>query len=161
MGLQKILVKMSFEIKEKPCLSTSSDKYLFYTTRNVEILKIDMFTFSFMANRTFVNLTGCKDSSSAARAIQLFRYYTNISEIHNLKINTMSAKISRSFRMQRPNPENFYEITYQRFPGVCYKARNTKNGKYGCIFFSRNIVFFGLKSLEDIRSKFDPLFSDE
>lgn len=151
-------MKLSFNLREKPQLSTESDKYLFYSTKNIEILKIDVFTFSFMSNRTFVNLTGCRNFSSVIKAIDLFRHYTAIDKVHNLKINTMSATILRTDKMKKPSLENFYEITYQRFPGVVYKARDIKEGKYGCIIFPKNIVFFGLKSLDSIRSKFSPLF---
>ena len=160
-GIRKTLVKLSFEIKESPNLITNSEEYLFYTTKNIEILKISVFTFSFMSNRSFVNLTGCSNFKSVVKAIKLFRHYTGIKKIFKLKINTMSASTSRSDKMKKPSAENFYEITYQRFPGVVYKARDFKNGKYGCIFFSKNIVFFGLKSLEGIRSKFRPLFPHE
>ena len=114
-----------------------------------------------MSDRKYVNLTGCTDFDSVVNAINIFKFYTGIAEFFDLKINTLSAALCRSDKMQSPSSENFYEITYQRFPGVVYKVRQTKNGKYGCTFFPRNIVFFGLKSLENIKTKFSPFFPDE
>ena len=161
MELCIILAKLSFRINEHPRLTAESRDYLYYTTKNIEILKIESFTYSFMSNRKFVNLTGCTNFDSVLKAIVIFKYYTGISKMFDFKINTLSTTLRRTEKMQRPSYENFYEITYQRFPGVVYKARETKYGKYGCTFFPKNIVFFGLKSLENLKSKFSPLFPDE
>lgn len=155
------LSKLCFKIAGTPTLREDSEEYLFYSVKNIEILKVDIYTFSFMAKYSFVNLTGCTSYDSVVHAINLFKHFTGINEIFNLKINTMSATMSRSREMSRPSVEKFYEIKYQRFPGVVYKVRDTKNGKYGCTFFARNIVFFGIKSFRNIKSDFSSLFPNE
>ena len=111
-----------------------------------------------MSNRKFVNLTGCSSLDSVNRALILFKRYANVEKISELRINTMSATISRDNAMRKPDPANFIEITHQKFPGIVYKSRKEK---FGCTFFPRKIMFFGLKSLEHIISNFSPLFPNK
>ena len=157
-GLKISLLKLSFRTLEHAELSTESSQYLFYTTKNVETFKCDLYTFTFMSGRKFVNLTGCTNFKSVVHAISLFKQYANINKIFELRIDTMSATISRNSAMRRPSASKFVEITHQKFPGIVYKSRVSK---HGCTFFPKKIMFFGLKSLENIISVFDPLFPNE
>ena len=117
------LIKVSFRVTEDMSFLDST-QYLLYETKYREILKCGKFTYTFMANRTFINLTGCKSLVDILTGIKLFKYLTNVSSIMNLKVDTMNAVYRPLHKIIEPPSHSFWKSVKPRFPGVVYKNKN-------------------------------------
>ena len=131
------------------------DRSLFYQTKNVEIFKCGNYTFSFMSKRRFVNLTGCKTYQDIIKAITLFKIYTNVFRIYNLKIDTMLAVYHPICEILEPPSDRFYKLIKPKFPGIIYRHKTSKRG---CTVFPSSIVFWGFKSTKELMSTFNHVF---
>ena len=119
--------------------------------KNIEIIKCCNFTFSFMSNRTFVNLTSCKSYVDIIVAINAFLCCVeNVQIIHSLKVDSISYLLSAKFYPLDvyASNEQFFIKTHPRFKGVTVKH---KTSNVICnIFKSQKMVFMGLKSLKQL-----------
>lgn len=149
------LIKVSFRVTEDMSFIDTT-QYLLYETKYREILKCGKFTYTFMANRTFINLTGCKSLVDILTGIKLFKYLTNVSSIMNLKVDTMNAVYRPLHKIIEPPSHSFWKSVKPRFPGVVYKNKNLK--RLGCVIFPKCVCFFGFKSTKELIKNFNFLF---
>ena len=145
-------VKLSFKLLSPAVLDHRKiDEYELTKVRNIEIIKCCNFTFSFMSNRKFVNLTSCKTYTDIVVAINAFLCcVNNVQIIHSIKIDSISYLLFSKFYPLDAyvGNEQFFIKTHPRFKGVTVKHKSTN--VISNIFKSHKMVFMGLKSLEQL-----------
>ena len=108
-----------------------------------------------MSNRKFINLTGCKTFDDIIEALSLFKVYTNVFGIYNLKIDTMIAVYRPLCKIPEPPNVKFYKLVKPKFPGIIYRHKTSKRG---CTVFPKCILFWGFKCARELLTTFDYAF---
>ena len=72
-------------------LVEDTNRYLFYYTGHLQVLKTGAYTYSIMGkDNRFVNITGCPSIEKLDDGIELSKQMSHVKLIDNIKINSIS-----------------------------------------------------------------------
>lgn len=156
-------IKLSFSYHEK-IIFDDAQPILNYHTGLVRIVKFDSYTASLMANDTYLNLTGLKNSYQILDSLKKLVLVSNINPNRiEYKIDTIAAvfllkKNIRSIILQSASDLNLLVEVKIRFCGVT--IRSPLFGNAVCVYFqSGKCLLTGAKDFDQIKLISQYMFS--